>query len=99
MLKLEDHRKFTVIRIAVQFGIVRICAPGLAHRDHISLLECIGTHLTDIFVQMRSICCDLLIRLFCDLVNDIQAASSDAFFHPPVDHLIDFCTQFRIVPV
>lgn len=41
----------------------------------------------------------LLIRLFGDLVNDIQTEAFDALVHPPADHAVDFLPDGRIFPV
>ena len=87
MFKLEYHGKFAAVRVAVEFGKFGGCTPGFAYCDQVAFLECGLAHFTDVVVKHRSVGCDFLVRLFCDLIDYVQTESAYAFFHPSVDHV------------
>ena len=99
MFKLKYHGKLTAIRVAVEFCILGVRSPGLAHRQKLSLLEGFLAQLTQEIVQSRTIVRDLFIRLLRDLINHIQSEPTDPFLHPPENHIIDLPAYLGIFPV
>ena len=99
MLKLEHHGEFASVGVAVEFGPLRVRAPGLSHGDHVPLLEGLPAQLPDEFMQPGAVVGDPKIRLFGDLVDHVQPEAAHAFVHPPQDHIVDLPADLLIFPV
>ena len=99
VLKLEHHRKLAAIRSTVLSGNGRSGAPGLPHRHQIRGCKCLPAHFPDVFVELRAVFQDLLIRDLAKQIHHIQPEASDAPVCPPADHGIQALAHFGIFPV
>ena len=99
MLELEYHGEFTTVRIAVEFCDLCSRAPGLAHRDQITFLECLPAQFPQEFMEPGPVVRDHPVRFLGDLVDHIQPESAHAFIHPPEDHVVDLPAHLRVLPV
>ncbi len=99
MLKLEHHGQLAAVWIAVQFGQLRVGPPGLPHGDQVGLLKGLSAQLPQKFMEPGAVVGDFPVRLLGNLVNHIQPESSHTFPDPPIYHIVDFLSQFRILPV
>ncbi len=61
--------------------------------------EGLAVHLLQIVVQVGAVGDNSLIDLLADVVDDVHAKAGNAALKPPVHHLVDLCSNFRIFPV
>ena len=99
MFELEHHGKFTAVRIAVKFGDLRSSTPGFTYRNQIISHKCMCRHFFYVFMKLRTIGCDLLIRHFSHQINNIQAESTNSLIDPEIDNIPQLLSQLRILPV
>ena len=99
VFELEHHGELAAVRIAVELSVLCIGSPGFPYGDQVALLEGLPAHLLKELMESGAVVGDLLIRLFGDLIDHIQAESSHALVHPPEDHIVDLSADLRILPV
>ncbi|MNW66748.1 hypothetical protein D3C74_452490 [compost metagenome] len=63
------------------------------------LSERLTVHILQIFMKLRTIPCNLLIRYFADQINHIHAESADAFVQPEIHHIPYLLPDFTVLPV
>ena len=99
VLKLEDHGKLGSVRIAVELCPLYIRAPGFSDRHQAGSLKGRPAHLADIGMQRGGALHKAVVRVFSQVIHDIQAEAADATVGPPVDHAVELGSELRIIPV